>query len=224
MSQEQLAIAAVPRTELGSGAAGRFRRAGQLPAVIYGEGSAAEPVLVGETDMVQIFKHHASGNVLLDLTVEGKPVKKVLLADAQHHPITGRLEHVDFRTVSLTHKLKLDVPIECVGDAVGVVTDGGTLDQLIREVEIECLPTEILEIINLDVSALGIGDTLTVEDLPLDRSKYTVLTAPDVAVVSVAAPRVEETLEEEGAEGEAGEEPEVIGGKKEDGEESSDDS
>jgi len=218
--KEELKLTAEMRKMTGSAAAGRLRRIGMLPAVVYGEGKVARTIQVHEHAMSDILRHHASGNVLLDLDIAGDATHKVLLKDVQHHPVTGRLLHVDFHSISMTEKLRIDVPVELAGEPVGEKEQGGVLEQLIREVEIECLPTDILEQIEVDVSDLRIGDSLTVADIQLDTLRYTILTDPDVAVAAVAAPRIEEepTAEEEElaaavAEGEG--EPEVIRPKKE---------
>jgi large subunit ribosomal protein L25 len=116
----------------------------------------------------------------------------------------------------MTEKLRVDIPVELVGEPEGVTQQGGVLEHLIREIEVESLPADILEVIEVDVSKLMIGDTITVRDIGLDTEKYTIITAPDVAVTAVAAPRVVEEevpAEEELAEVEEGAEPEVIGEK-----------
>lgn len=217
---EDLKLAASPREGTGSGESGRLRRAGILPAVVYGDGKEGQAIQVKEHEMEQILRHHASGNVLLNLEVEGGKAEKVLLKDVQHHPLTGRLVHADFHTISMTETLKIDVPIEFLGEPPGVSQQGGTLEHLLHEVEIECLPGDILEKIELDVSGLHIGETLLVSDIPVDVSKFTVLTAGDIAVAGVAAPRVEEepSVEEEAEAAVEGAEPEVITEKKEEGE------
>jgi large subunit ribosomal protein L25 len=184
--------------------------------VVYGEGAneAATSIQVPEHEMHDILRHHASGNVLLNLELDGGDAQKVLLKEVQHHPLTGRLLHVDFRHVSLSEKLRITVPVEFVGEAVGVSQQGGTLEQLVRDVEIECLPGDLLERIEIDVSNLHIGETLNVSDIPFDETKFTMITDPSVAVAALAAPRVEEEAVAEEEEGEAAE-PEVISEKKE---------
>ena len=137
----------------------------------------------------------------------------------QEHPLTGRPVHADFHTINLKSKIKVHVPVELVGEPAGVTQQGGTLEQLVREVEVECLPNDLLEVISVDVSELNVGEHIYVADISLDADTYAVLTAGDVALAGVAAPRVEAAAAEgeEGAEGEAeaGSEPEVITEKKE---------
>jgi large subunit ribosomal protein L25 len=220
MAEESVLLKAEKRTLGETGGPGRLRRQGVLPGVIYGDGREPAAIQVPEQDLQNILRHHASGNVLLDLELEGEGKQKVLLKEMQHHPMSGRIIHVDFHSVSMTETLRVEIPVELTGTPVGVTQGGGVLDALLRHVEVECLPMDIIEELTVDVSALNIGDTLTVSDIPLDTSKHTIITAADVAVAAVAAPRVEEepTEEEEGAaEGEAeGAEPEVITEKKAD--------
>lgn len=218
MAQEIL-VKAETRDESGSGAVKSLRKEGILPGIVYGSGKEAQMVQLNEHDFEQLLRHHAGESLIIDLTIGKDETKKVLLKDVQHHPVSGRILHVDFHEISMTEKLVVEIPVELTGEPEGVTQQGGVLEHLIREIEIECLPADIPELVEVDVSALMIGDSLSVEDINIDRSKITILTAPDVAVAAVAAPRVEEEPAEEGAaEGEAAE-PEVIGEKKEDEEE-----
>lgn len=203
------------RDGLGTGEAGRLRRQGLLPAVLYGNRKPNRNVLVNEHDLMMLLQGHASEHVMLDLDVEGEGVCKALLQDVQHHPVTGRILHLDFHEVSMTDRIRMEVPVHLVGQAIGVTRGGGLLEHLTRTVEVECLPNDVVERFDLDVSGLELGHSLFVSDLPIDAAKYDLLTEPDVALVSVHAPRVDaEKAEEEGAEG-AGKSPEVIREKKE---------
>ncbi len=206
-------IVAEKRQSGGSSTANRLRRAGVVPAVVYGSGKSVRNIQLNEHVFSQFLRHHTSENVLVDLEIEGDQPCKVLIREIQHHPLTGKAIHVDFYELSMTKKVRVEIAIEVEGEPVGVTQQGGNLEHILREVEVECLPTDLVEAFTVDVSALEIGDSLSVEDLPIDRSKFTVLTAPDVAVVAVAAARVEEEVETAPAEGEAGAEPEVIGEK-----------
>jgi large subunit ribosomal protein L25 len=151
---------------------------------------------------------------MVTLEIEGDQHRKVLIREVQHHTLTGAPLHVDFYELSLTKRVSVAVPLELVGTPVGVSLGGGNLEHLLREVEIECLPDDIVEMLELDVSALNIGDRLMARDIPLDTTKYGLVTSPDIAVAAVAAPRVEAaTAVEEGAAA-SGAEPEVIKEKK----------
>ncbi len=217
----EVKVAAQPRDTKGTKASRRLRREGLFPGIIYGADSGTVMVQVNEHDFHQSLHGHASEHIMLDLDIGGE-VRKVLLQDVQHDPLTGGIIHADFHEVSLTEKLTVTVVVELAGEPVGVTRDGGILEHTLREIEIECLPADIPEMIEVDVSGLEIGDSLTVEDIKVDTSKIEVLTDADVAVASVAAPKIEE--EPEAGEGEAGEgtaEPEVIGEKKDDEDEDS---
>jgi large subunit ribosomal protein L25 len=124
----------------------------------------------------------------------------------QHDALTGSVMHVDLQEVALNKKLRVEVPVELVGDAVGVL-QGGVLEHLLHSIEIECLPADIPEKVNVDVSRLGIGDMLFVKDILPDLSKFKILIDEDIGVAAVSEPKV---IEEETAEGEGGAEPEVI--------------
>lgn len=213
--KEEIVLNASPRAETGSSAVNRMRKQGFLPGVIYGQGTPKN-VNLDAASFAAMQRHHTSENVLISLQVEGDATHKVLVRDVQHHPLTGSPIHVDLYELSMSKRVTVSIPLEMMGVPIGVTRDGGLMDQLLREVEVDCLPDDILEIIELDVSALEVGDSLTVADLPLDREKYEMITAPGIAVVSVAAARVEEASDGESAEGTSGAEPEVIGGKPDD--------
>ena len=209
-------VEAKTREVSGKGAAGRLRREGIVPAVVYGEGKEACPLELNAHDFELLLRHHAGESLVLDLSIDGKATKKVLLRDVQHHPLTDGVLHADFVEISMTKKMRVSIPLNFAGEPVGVTQDGGVLDLLLREVEIECLPADIVEEITVDVSGLNIGDSLQVADIQASLG-FEIVTDPDIAVASVAAPRIEEEeVEEEVEEGSDGE-PEVIGKKEEEG-------
>jgi large subunit ribosomal protein L25 len=206
------------RDEKGSANARRMRRAGLIPGVIYSNGGEAREVSLPQHEFKMMLHHHAGEQMMVAIELDGKD-ESVLLKDVQHAPLSADILHVDFQEVSLTEKLKVQIAIELIGEAEGVKTQGGVLDHTLYSVEVECLPGDILEKIEVDVSALKMGEVLTVKDIELDASKYEILLDDDTAVASVLAPRVA-VDEEEGEEGEAGAdgaEPEVITEKKEEG-------
>lgn len=216
MNQETK-LSAQARQETGSGAMNRLRKQGLVPGVIYGPEKEPIHVQFSEHDFSQFLRHHTSENVMLDVEVENADTHKVLIREVQHHPLTGRPIHADFYELSMTRTVNVDIPIELVGEPAGVTQQGGVLEQLLRTVEVECLPGDIVEQFELDVSALEIGDRLAIKDLPIDRQKYEILVDDEVAVAAVAAPRIEEeVVTEEAAEALAeGAEPERIGEKPE---------
>lgn len=201
----------------GSANARRMRREGIIPGVIYGEGAETRQVSLPAHEFEQMLHHHAGEQMMIEIELAGKSLS-VLLKDVQHESLSGDVVHVDLQEVAMNKKLKVQVPVELTGEPEGVTTQGGVLDHSLYSVEVECLPADILEKIEVDVGALNIGDSVTVKDIEFDASKYTILVDDDIAIASVLAPRVEEEVdeEEEGEEGaEEGTEPEVITEKKE---------
>ena len=206
----EILIEAQSREEAGTGPARRLRVAGRIPAVVSNEKGQAHALSLDAHAFQLMLHRHASESLILDLVVDGKKPRKVLLKEIQHHPVNGSILHVDFVEISMTRKMRADVSITLEGEAVGVVTGGGSLDQPLRSIEVECLPGDLIEEIIVDVSALDIGSHISVSELTVDPA-WTVLTDGALSVVSVLAPRVEEepAAEAEEAEGEAeGEAPE----------------
>lgn len=203
---EEIRVAAESREDTGSGEARRLRRAGWLPGVISTEKGENRLIKMNLHDFGVMLHHHTSENLMVDVDVDGKAAGKVLLKEVQHHPVTGDVLHVDFVEVSMTRKMRVEMPIALIGEPTGVTQDGGILEQMLRAVEVECLPGDLIERFEVDVSHLGIGDALLVGDLKVDAA-FNVLMADDVAVAAVVAPRVEaEPVAEEEAEGAEGEE------------------
>ena len=134
-------LIAKPRTAKGSASAGRLRRTGWFPAVVYGEGRPGVDIQLNEHDFVMMLRSHRSENMIVDLTVEGtdKPYK-VMLKAMQHHPITGRVIHVDFYEVSMTRKIEIEVPVKLAGIPTGVANEGGILEHVLRALTVQCLP------------------------------------------------------------------------------------
>lgn len=211
-------LTAKTRAEKGSASAGRLRRTGWFPAVVYGEGRPGQDIQINEHDFVVMLRSHRSENMIVDLTVEGreKPVK-VMLKAMQHHPLTGRIIHVDFYEVSMTRKIEIEVPVKLVGVPTGVANEGGILEHVLRTLAVQCLPGDMVDEFALDVAELHIGKTLRVRDVPVDAAKFKVLSDPDQVVAAVAAPRSEEEekaeADAEAAVAAAG--PEVLTEKKE---------
>ena len=186
-------LQAKPRTVTGTSAVGRVRRSGWFPAVIYGVGENKN-IQLNEHDFVQTMRGHTSEHLVMDLEVEGDQPRKVLLKDLQHHPVSGRVIHVDFHEISMTKKLRVEIPVALVGEPLGVSQQGGVLEHLMRNIVVECLPADIVEKVELDVGGLHIGDSLTVANIKLDEAKYRIISAKDLAVATVAAPRAEEEV------------------------------
>ena len=186
----QETVSAVPREgKFNKNAARRVRAKGKIPAVVYG---AAEPAVAVEVDPKQIQKilHSETGhNSIFDLDVSGSSAK-VMIVDWQYEPIKGKLIHIDFKRIALDKPIRVEVPIQLTGTAVGVKTQGGILDQTLREVELECLPTDIPSHIDVDVSELAFGMVLRVSDLPHSGSlKF--ITSEDTPVAHITAVKEE---------------------------------
>jgi large subunit ribosomal protein L25 len=201
------------REGTGKGAARSLRRAGFVPGVIYGHGLETRACQVEARQLERLMTTSAFESTLIDLKFENGDTSSVLIREVQVHPIRPLVLHVDFLAVRKGEKVKLEVPIRIVGLAPGV-KEGGILEHLRHEVEIRCLPTSIPDALELDVSALAIGDSATVSALKGPEG-VEVLSEPSAVVVSVVPPavhKVEAEAEAAVAEAPAEEaEPEVIG-------------
>ena len=212
---EKIELQATVRKSVGNGPARVLRRAGQIPAVLYGR--KIEPVLlsVNTKDLEQILKKGSFGQFILNLVIQNgkKMTKPAIIKELQTHPVSGNLIHIDFYEVDMKRQIKVMVPVVTTGKSVGI-EEGGLLNIVRRELEVFCLPGDIPEAIEIDISELGIGDSIHLEDLPLGEN-VEVATDVNYTVVTVLSPKVEEEVveeeeeelegEEEGAEGEAAE-------------------
>lgn len=207
-------LVAESRTESGSGAARRLRKQGWLPGIINNEKGEARMIRVNLHDLEQRLRHHTGENLVLDVSVDGGNPAKVLLREVQHDGLTDGLLHADFVEVSMTRKMRVRIPVILRGEPVGATAEGGILEQLLREVEVECLPGDLIESIELDVSELHLGKRLLVSDLTIDP-KLTLLTSKEIAIAAVLAPKEEEEVAPAEGEAAATTEPEVIAKGKE---------
>ena len=205
-----LTVEADPREEFGKSIAGRLRRAGRIPAVVYGGGGPSIPVAVDPKQIVQILNSESGHNSIFTLEIKGKAPARVMLRDWQMEPTRGGLLHVDMVRVARDTKLKVKVPVHATGEPKGVKVQGGIFEFVLREVEVECLPEDIPEHITVDVTELMIGQNLRAADLPAGE-KVKILTDPNRVVAHVVVLKV---VEEEKPAAEAVEaapaEPEVI--------------
>jgi len=189
----------------------RVRRDGKIPAVVYGAGKDSVPVTVDPRVVTRILNSETGHNTIFDLALNGETAK-AMIVDWQYEPIKGRLLHIDLKRIALDKVLRVSVPIELVGEAAGVKQEGGILEQMLREVEIECLPADIPSHIDVDISHLTFGKVLRVSDLPhSDKIKF--LTDENQPVAHVTSVKEEvvatpEAAAEAAATGPA--EPEVI--------------
>lgn len=209
------------RENRGKNSSRRLRRDGLIPAVVYGAKQPAVPVTVNPVDLHAILGSGAGENTLLKLRLKGKDAERpAMIKDYQVDPVTGRVIHADFIRIEMSHKITVSVPVRLRGTAPGVKEQGGVLEVVQRELEVECLPADIPEAIEADISELHIGDHVRVDGID-GTENVEILHEADTVVVTILAPRaVEEVVAEEEAVAVAeGEEPEVIAkGKTEEGE------
>lgn len=182
-------LAAERRDGTGKGAARQFRMQGKIPAVIYGRGRDPQPLTIALADLEKSLAGHLAGSTVVDLSIDGEAVKTVI-REVQRHPLRRGIIHLDFYEIHEGEKITLDVPIHLEGSPDGVRNGGGVLDQVLREIRIEVLPRHIPERVELDVTDLGLAQSLHVSDLHLENA--TLLTDADTTVCSVIPPRGEE--------------------------------
>ena len=195
------------RSERGKNVARRLRRGGRIPAVVYGEGggtagSGAVAVSVEPDEVSRVLHSEAGANTLIGLTVGGAGSSKVLIKDYQIDPVSHQLLHVDFYRVAMDRVITVTVRIELTGEAEGVKVQGGLIDFVQREVAVACLPSEIPEHIEVDVSPLTIGQGIRLKNL-VEGASWQPVNDPETLIVHVIAPRLEAEPETEEAEAEA---------------------
>jgi large subunit ribosomal protein L25 len=197
------ALVAEARDATGKGVARRLRAAGRIPAVVYGRGVASKAISIDPSALLRLLQSSGAGiNTLVELRLDGA-ARTVLVKELQRDPVRGRPLHADFYLIELDKTVEVSVPIRLVGKAAGVEF-GGILDHPLREIELECLPRAIPESVEVDVSALGVGDSIHVRDLVLPEGVQ-VRTDADQAVASVIAPSVvEEPVAAKAVEAEEG--------------------
>lgn len=219
---EQFHIQVRTREATGKNSNRRLRGEGQIPAVLYGATHETVPIQVERTKVEEVFRAGATENTIFLLKrLESDQERHARIREIQIDPVSREVLHIDFQRVLMDQVIQVEVPIQTVGTPTGVKDEGGVLEVVTREVAVECLPGDIPESIEVDVSALAIGDHLEAGALKLPE-KVTLLEEPDRVIVSVAyAARIEEPEEEEAEEllEAEREEPEVIRrGKEEEGE------
>jgi len=210
----QVALKAEQRESLTKGSNKRLRKSGIIPAVVYGQGNAAASIQIAYSDLWAALHSDAGRNVLIDLEIKDAKSKKkqtVVIKELQQHPVHEQIIHVDFHEISLKDKILVNIPVHEKGESPGVKNEGGVLEFPLRELQIECLPTDIPEAIDVDISKLGLNQSIHVKDLII-ASTIIVKNEPGMVVVQVKPP-VELKVEEPTEEGAT--EPEVIGEKKE---------
>ena len=215
---KSVSLKAYPRQQTRRAGSNQLRRAGRIPAVIYGRQVQSQNLEVVARELSDLLHAAASENLLLDLAVEGdaRPQRLALLQEVQHHPVGGQMLHVDFHEVSADEKVHLMVPVETVGEAAGVKTGGGVLEHVMFRLRVRALPKDLPEIITVDVTHLEVGKAIHIGDIKPPEG-VEILGDRAQAVIACAVPRaeVEETATPE-AEAAAGD-VEMIKEKKEEG-------
>src|SRR6201981_1682723 len=169
---EKNLLEAQPRTAGSKNDARRVRRSGKVPGVVYGAGKEALSVSLDPRQVSRILHSPTGHNTIFDLALDGERTK-AMIVDWQYEPIKGALLHIDLKRIAMDEKLTVNVPIVLKGEAAGVKQQGGILEQIVREVEVECLPGDIPNAVELNVSELVFGMVLRVSDLPkMDTTKY----------------------------------------------------
>src|SRR5664279_2013376 len=209
---KQVKLKAEHRTATGRSAARRLKALGIVPAIIYGAKDKPQSLQVSARDINAMLSHASGENILVELEIPGeKSNRTALVQEIQHAPLGGAVLHIDFHAVSMDETIHAEVPLESFGMANGVKNFGGLLEQSLRTLAVECLPRDLPDRITVDVSALEIGDSIHVRDIPLP-SGVTALDDANLTVFLVAAPTV--VVEPVAGAVEAAAQPEVIKEKK----------
>ena len=199
-------LKAAPRDGAGKGAARKLRGTGRIPAVLYGHGDTPRPLSVDAHELELLMAAVRSGTTIISLELEGEGSQDVLIRDVQKHPFRPEVLHVDFFHVHAGETLTLKVPVRLTGEPYGVHTEGGVLDHVLYELEVQTLPRNIPDVIEVDVTGLKVGDSVRVSDV--SAGDFQILNDADLPIASVVAPRV--SVEEETAEADAAAQPELV--------------
>ena len=197
-----LNIKAITRTTKGNGPARALRREGQIPAILYGPGNEPTSIAVDTHELELLLKSSRSGQIFVNMAIDGAGERKALLKELQRHPVSGQYIHADFYEVAMDRKIRVRVPVTTRGKSQGVEM-GGMLQIIRRELEVLCLPDDIPEVIEIDITELDMGESVHVEDIPLEGDveiphevNFTILTILSGRKVE------EEEVDEEGEEAE----------------------
>lgn len=188
----EVSLRAIKREGSGKGVARRARAAGRVPAIVYGKGMDPVSIEVDRREFVTALHTDAGMNVLLNIEIDGTKTTAIT-RELQRDPVRGTLLHADFVKIDLTQEIEVEVPVHLVGESPGA-KEGGVLEHPLFTIHVRCLPTNVPESIDADISGLNIGDQLRVSELAAGRD-FEILNDPDTVVASVAAPITEEQLE-----------------------------
>jgi large subunit ribosomal protein L25 len=214
---QKIIVEAAPRASRGKNEARRLRKAGRVPAVLYGGKGEAITLALNAKQVGAILRSESGHNTILQVDLDGKH-EPAILKDWLADPLTGKLLHVDLLRVAMDVRMRVEIPVHTFGEPAGVKVQGGVFEVVTREVEIECLPADIPTEFKVDVSGLMMNQALRAKDLAIDTTKIKLLTDPEHVLAHVVALKVEEEKPAEAAvaESAAPAEPEVIKkGKKE---------
>ena len=204
----EVIVKAESRTEFGKNANRRLRVEGKIPGVVYGRGVESVSVAVDPADVIQILNSDSGRNTIFELVTDTSR-NDVLIKDLQVDPVKGALVHADFLCIAKDRVMEFQIPVEPVGIPEGVQTHGGMLEVVLREISVECLPGDVPDQVQVDVTDLDIGSAIRVSELAIDKNKVKLISDPELVVLTVVPPRVEEEPEVLVEEEEALE-PEVI--------------
>jgi len=219
---KSVALKAYPRSQVQRAEVKKLRTAGRVPVTIYGRQAAPQNLEIGFDEITDLLHHSVSENLLVDLSIENDARAKrlALLQEVQHHPIDGKVLHVDFHEMAENEKVIVSVPVETTGEAAGVKNSGGVLEHVLFKLKVRCLPKDLPEQLLIDVSALEINKTIHIGEIT-PPAGVEIIGDKKLPVVSVTPPRAEEEVaptaeakaagdvemtkekKEEGAEGEA---------------------
>jgi len=212
---KEITVRATKREGRGKNDARRARREGMVPIAVYGGEGESVAALAPVRELAAILRSESGRNTIFTIDIDGVGASEVMFHDRQIDPVRGRLIHADLTRLVKGQKIEVTVPLHLVGEPFGVREHQGVLEQIIREIEIRCEPREIPDVINVDVSNLGVHDVLHISDIPVDE-RIEILDSPETVIATVGIVK-EEVAPAPEVEAEAPAEPEVIGkGKKED--------
>ncbi len=214
-NKEEITVRATKREGRGKNDARRARRDGMVPVSVYGGEGGSVAALAPIRELAAILRSESGRNTIFTLDIEGVGTSEVMFHERQIDPVRGRLIHADLTRLVKGQKIEVTVPLHLTGEPAGVRDEQGMLEQIIREIEIRCQPREIPDVINVDVSNLGVHDVLHISDIQVAEG-IEILNDPDTVICTVGIVK-EEPVAAPAAEVEGAAEPEVIGkGKKED--------
>jgi large subunit ribosomal protein L25 len=198
---KSVALNAFPRTLGRRAGAKKLRSDGRIPAVIYGRQAKPQNLEVKSKEMEDLIHHSISENLLVDLAVkdDNRPKRLALVQEVQHHPLSGKVLHVDFHEIAETEKVTISIPVETTGEAEGVKTDGGVLEHVLFKIKVRGLAKDIPEFVSVDVSHLKIGEAIHLGEIKTPAG-VELVGDKHIPVISVAAPRTEEEEAAEAAE------------------------